>query len=858
MLVERGYKKLALWFFLNFRKVISLSAIETKVCLVSCSCFLAAFRVLVVVAKPQRANGDSHVRSPKRYFGMILLESNVTLLLDKNKPTTTHAYQVLDQFLQHPIETREELLEAFLIGTRLLKFLQVILPTHPEYAQLPARQLEHVEETVHDLTRYTDEIALMIDQDEHEAYITRVLAQSGDNVKEEEGGEDVKKNTKSSTFEDDHDTRMESTVDDETFAAQDEGREELLLFYSSSSASTGIGEVEHILSRSASRGSDSSVSSVKQYDNKSNKQHNREMPHHNYKQHHTDLDSLEVRGEEDTPPGRRRLKMNRAGAVKQQQSYPIQPQVRSHQQQQSQQLQAKPQPSQNKKLPEELEMTISTSPDQSTESSTSGSSSSESREHGNFAYAMNVDSQNGPHRVVEEEGEALSQLWNVSDWSDGTNTQSIPFSSFITTSDSDWNALNLSLERGQGQQQTAGAAFPHMTGGDGAAVSDDDSHMNQNKHDGDTIGWNFFTLSSSQPAPTTRRSQPQQEQTQHSTSPSQQRQLSEEIEPLLLLEATTRAPAPTMTPSKPKNSIRASDTTGRPAVTAPLRAPRTSPSSRSLESMRHMECRIEQSQMPRNLYGNSVRYDDEKDEEDDGSDNAVVPMSLHLRFHASFDEQHQQQPVSPTEEQSPFAFADDLSLSTFNSPLSSQDSAKAERHFFAEHDEKGADGKEPSTSLVGHSQKRYKTRRKKTNQNAATETQVVDWETGSFTSSTACSSTETGNNYSSTGSNSKKLPTSSPRRNCAPQRNHHVSSLTHRSFRKKSDAILLRLVDTEEQDLLETSFHHNLRSNGAGSRAHDHLYSNKGDPDEPNQLSFRRRRRTLHHFRQCVRFLLDD
>ena len=78
--------------------------------------------------------------------------------------------QVLYQFLQHPIDTREDMLEAYLVGTRLCKFLSAVLPKHPDYFSMD-RELENSRERSQtqliELLQYVEEIALIIDGDEN-------------------------------------------------------------------------------------------------------------------------------------------------------------------------------------------------------------------------------------------------------------------------------------------------------------------------------------------------------------------------------------------------------------------------------------------------------------------------------------------------------------------------------------------------------------------------------------------------------------------------------------------------------------------------------------------------------------------
>lgn len=97
--------------------------------------------------------------------------------------------QVLDQFLHHPIDTRDEMLEAYMVGQRLVKFLSVILPTHLEYSnQIDIRYKAARERSLEQLavvTKYVDQIALLIDKQEHEDYISLVINQHQNEKREE-------------------------------------------------------------------------------------------------------------------------------------------------------------------------------------------------------------------------------------------------------------------------------------------------------------------------------------------------------------------------------------------------------------------------------------------------------------------------------------------------------------------------------------------------------------------------------------------------------------------------------------------------------------------------------------------------
>ncbi len=76
--------------------------------------------------------------------------------------------QVLEQFLSTSIRrgTTEaiELQEPYLIGNRLVKFLSMVLPTHPEYFEgSPSLRLQSQEQLVR-LLEYLEQLSQIIDE----------------------------------------------------------------------------------------------------------------------------------------------------------------------------------------------------------------------------------------------------------------------------------------------------------------------------------------------------------------------------------------------------------------------------------------------------------------------------------------------------------------------------------------------------------------------------------------------------------------------------------------------------------------------------------------------------------------------
>ena len=95
--------------------------------------------------------------------------------------------QVLEQFLHHPIDTKEELLEAYLVGVRLQKFLSLVLPKHQDYFSNDKKLLrERSQEKLVELMEYLEPMARMIDEQEHEAFISRVIMEDDPNNTTEE------------------------------------------------------------------------------------------------------------------------------------------------------------------------------------------------------------------------------------------------------------------------------------------------------------------------------------------------------------------------------------------------------------------------------------------------------------------------------------------------------------------------------------------------------------------------------------------------------------------------------------------------------------------------------------------------
>jgi hypothetical protein len=101
-----------------------------------------------------------------------------------NQCAVERYFQVADkvqyQFLNHPVDTKDEFVEAYLVGTRLCKFLSRVLPTHKNYFSNNPHimQLRGASQAqLAELLPYLDQLERVIDEDEHQLYISQVLGQ---------------------------------------------------------------------------------------------------------------------------------------------------------------------------------------------------------------------------------------------------------------------------------------------------------------------------------------------------------------------------------------------------------------------------------------------------------------------------------------------------------------------------------------------------------------------------------------------------------------------------------------------------------------------------------------------------------
>lgn len=85
------------------------------------------------------------------------------------------ARQTYDKFLQHPVDTGEELFQAYLVGSRLEEFLEDTFPKHPNYQPHPEWQ-----QKLDMVQLYLEKIALLIDQETYQEYVLDMLNKNTD------------------------------------------------------------------------------------------------------------------------------------------------------------------------------------------------------------------------------------------------------------------------------------------------------------------------------------------------------------------------------------------------------------------------------------------------------------------------------------------------------------------------------------------------------------------------------------------------------------------------------------------------------------------------------------------------------
>lgn len=104
---------------------------------------------------------------------------------------------MFDQFLYHSIDTREDLIDAYLVGNRLVKFLSRILPTHKVYLTEHQNLRQKSYECFNDVKQYLKCMERLIDEQEFQAQVCPIL----DNSMQTEATEESRKSNASSRKE---------------------------------------------------------------------------------------------------------------------------------------------------------------------------------------------------------------------------------------------------------------------------------------------------------------------------------------------------------------------------------------------------------------------------------------------------------------------------------------------------------------------------------------------------------------------------------------------------------------------------------------------------------------------------------
>eukprot|EP00525_Craspedostauros_australis_P012198 CAMPEP_0198135664 /NCGR_PEP_ID=MMETSP1442-20131203/60707_1 /TAXON_ID= /ORGANISM="Craspedostauros australis, Strain CCMP3328" /LENGTH=442 /DNA_ID=CAMNT_0043796841 /DNA_START=281 /DNA_END=1607 /DNA_ORIENTATION=- len=91
--------------------------------------------------------------------------------------TSIVSEKVFDQFLSANIDTTAELCDSYLVGSRLVKFLSVVLPTHKDYFHPNiATSRNKSQAQLVELLQCMEELALLIDKAKYENYILQDLS----------------------------------------------------------------------------------------------------------------------------------------------------------------------------------------------------------------------------------------------------------------------------------------------------------------------------------------------------------------------------------------------------------------------------------------------------------------------------------------------------------------------------------------------------------------------------------------------------------------------------------------------------------------------------------------------------------
>eukprot|EP00548_Thalassiothrix_antarctica_P019634 CAMPEP_0194194474 /NCGR_PEP_ID=MMETSP0154-20130528/75605_1 /TAXON_ID=1049557 /ORGANISM="Thalassiothrix antarctica, Strain L6-D1" /LENGTH=390 /DNA_ID=CAMNT_0038918907 /DNA_START=32 /DNA_END=1201 /DNA_ORIENTATION=+ len=100
--------------------------------------------------------------------------------------------KVFDQFIKTSIDNYNELIQAYLTGNRLVKILSTVLPTHRDYLSQRvdlARQRNKSQALLVRLLQFLEQLALIIDKEEHKNYIKNYIQVFINNNNKEEAKE---------------------------------------------------------------------------------------------------------------------------------------------------------------------------------------------------------------------------------------------------------------------------------------------------------------------------------------------------------------------------------------------------------------------------------------------------------------------------------------------------------------------------------------------------------------------------------------------------------------------------------------------------------------------------------------------
>lgn len=89
----------------------------------------------------------------------------------------------MDEFLQHSIDTKADMIESYVLGNRLVRLLSTLLPRHRDYYSPDVeatRARAKSQEQLIKVLRYIDQLAILIDKEEHASFIGTVIRKSSE------------------------------------------------------------------------------------------------------------------------------------------------------------------------------------------------------------------------------------------------------------------------------------------------------------------------------------------------------------------------------------------------------------------------------------------------------------------------------------------------------------------------------------------------------------------------------------------------------------------------------------------------------------------------------------------------------